>query len=1237
MHVHLARAVMEFRVLGPLAVHVGGRVVELGGLKQRMLLALLLIRANEPVGFDYLIDALWESSPPARARNTLQVYVSRLRKVLEWDRITTSHGGYSLVVESGELDLGRFRALVEEGRDVLADGDPSAASDLLTQALSLWHGSPLPEFCESRVFAVEIARLEEERLAALEDRIAADLDLRRHSEVVPELDALVTRHPLRERFVAQLMLALYRSGRQAEALETYRAARRRLVEGLGLDPGAALNELHQQILVQDPTLEPVGRPRPPASRPSRRRLTLLLAGLSLPGRADPEVAARILTRAREAVRDVLRQHEVVVEEPLGDIVVGAFGLPASHEHDPLHALRVAGELPRVLAESEVSLRIAIDTGNVLATDDRLVDDQIAGWMMQLKEAAREGDVVLGEGTRRLVGGAVELQESRTPGAWKVVSFDPSAEAIERRFDVPLVGRDAEIARLREAFAWVGDTRSAHLLTVLGAAGIGKSRLALEFANVLAADARVLVGRCLEYGSGAFWPLAEMVRSAAGETTRVALERLLSDVDDSRLVVDQLTAALGREQGASAEDAFWAFRRLFAALARDRPLVLVFEDLHWAEERLLDFVEELVEWGEGASILVLCLARPELLDERPSWGGGRLDAESIRLDPLSASGSEALIESLDQQLSEEARRSILGRAEGNPLFIEQMVALFEEDPDMAKEAVPPSIQAVLAARLDRLAPDERAVLERASVIGLEFSIDAVANLSVEAERADVGDIIRRLVRKELVRPALPEIPGGEFRFRHILIRDTAYGSVLKETRAELHEQFAAWLEQTVGLRATEVEEVLGYHLEQAYLYRRELDASDDCLPELAARAGELLAAAGRRARARSDMRAATGLLSRALALLPTHHRIRGDLFADLAAAFRLSGQWPLALKSLEEGRAAALAHGDRALHASLVVDHLQHRMHTEPDLTVEDLLMLGSRALHSLTTLKDQQRAGRVLGFLAWCYALSGRAEEAERMVTAVSRMTARDDPGASNLLPSLWLYGPLPVQQAATRCEALMERDSSPRTVASCLRCLAVLKAMVGRFDDARSLAIQAEALVSELGLEVIAAASSTILGTIELLKGDAASSEEILRNGFERLSSLGETMYSSELGVQLARALYAQQRDEEAWQVIQVGARATVSDVAVPVYKAGIRAKLLARRGVRDESIQLAHEAIEIAERTDFIDLQGDALMDLAEVLRFIDDFEKAHESASAALDLYHQKGNLVSARRARAFVAGL
>lgn len=1238
MNVGLAQEALQFRILGPLAVESDGESLDVGAPKQRILLALLLLSPNESVSPDRLIDALWGERPPEAAQNALHVYVSRLRKVLGSDRISTASGGYSALVKPDELDLARFRTLVGEARRVKRETDPATAANRFRVALDLWRGVPFADLAYSSALEPEIARLEEERLSVVEERVAADLEIGLHAEVVSELEGLVAANPLRECLVSQLMLALYRSGRQAEGLEIYRRARHRLVDELGIEPGPVLNELHQQILAQDRSLEPppVAR-RPSGAHPSRRHLTLLVSGLSLPVRLDPELAVRVLARARQAVCEVLERHGAVVDAPLGDTVVGAFGLPAVHEDDPISALRAARELVSVLKPMQVQVRVSVDSGAVLANDDGLLDDQVAGWMMHLNEAAGKDEVVIGAGTRQLVRGAAELVEVVSNAAWKLVALDPEADPIGRRLDAPLVGRESEVERLRDAYAWVVRNQKSHLLTVLGPAGIGKSRLARELSTLLSDEATFLGGRCRAHGHGALWPLGEIVTQAAGDTTRAALDRLLAGVEDARLIVDQVTAALGTAEGARAEDAFWAFRRLFAALAAPRPLVLIFEDLHWGEERLLELIEDVVRRAADAPILILGLSRPELLENNPSWGGGGLDAESIQLEPLNEQSSSFLIELLGKALRQDSRGQILERAEGNPLFIEQMVALASEDPEAGPESIPPSINAVLSTRLDRLARSERDLLERASIIGLEFSLDAVAGLSRGEAKEQTPDVASELVRKELLRADGPELrERKQFRFRHILIREVVYDSVLKSTRAELHEHFARWLEQRAIERPAESDEIIGYHLERAYHLAHELDPEEERLPALAKEAGERLVAAGRHQVARSDTSAAIDLLTRGLRLLSEDAPTRGEALAELAYVFRLRGEWDLARSCLKEGFGFAVSQRDDALNAYLTVSELQLRLHTEPEFELDEFIRVASRSLRALESNPPNDYTQRVRISLAWPYALRGQSQIAERLIEAVSLQPGRVGE-ARKLLPSIWLNGPLPASAAISKCERLLRENPTPRIAASCYRSLAVLKALSGSFAEARNLVERDRAILEELGLRVLAGAASSVRAEVELLAGDAVAAERILRRGIDELQRYGSTMYTSGLVALLGRALVEQGREEEAATVLESANLTPPQDAAAAVELASITARVLAHQMRLLEAVRIARRATELAAATDSPELQANALIVLGEILSSARRFDAARRSFHAAIELCNQKEDRVLLARAETLLEAL
>jgi predicted ATPase len=459
---------------------------------------------------------------------------------------------------------------------------------------------------------------------------------------------------------------------------------------------------------------------------------------------------------------------------------------------------------------------------------------------------------------------LELKGKSEPfPAWRLLTVLPDVSAVMGRSETPFVGREREVALLEGAFAATVAEQSCRVVTVLGEPGIGKSRLACEFVALLEKRVRVLVGRCLPYGEGiTYWPLVDVVKQLGGSDPRPTLADLLAGEENAELIAELVVAALGRsEHERSTDETHWAVRRLFETLAREQSLLVVLEDLHWAEPTFLDLVEYVSRFSAEAPILVLALARPELLESRPWWATVGQNAELVFLEPLGQAEIETLIERVagETEIAEPVRARIVEVAEGNPLFVEQLLAMLAEG---ARDdlAVPPTVQALLAARIDRLGAGERAVIERASVEGRGFHRGAVAELLPAGERGYAGGRLLTLVRKGLIGPGRAEFPEDDgFRFAHALIRDAAYESIPKALRADLHERFAAWLEGKARERAPEYEEVLGYHLEQAYHYRVELGSVEQRDRELGARAADKLASAARRARARGDYPAAVNLL------------------------------------------------------------------------------------------------------------------------------------------------------------------------------------------------------------------------------------------------------------------------------------------------------------------------------------------------------------------------------------------
>jgi DNA-binding SARP family transcriptional activator len=1230
---------VQYRILGPVeAIGPDGRPLRCSG-RPLQLLALLLVNGVRVTPADVAIDALWGEVLPEHPTNALQSVVSRLRRVLGEEAIPWRAEGYELrLADADAVDARRFERVATEGRDALARGDHADASRLLADALGLWRGPALQDMRYEPFAAGEAERLEELRMTCLGERIDADLALGRHAELVAELQALVGEHPLRESLRAQLMLALYRGGRQADALAAYRDARQVLADELGLDPSPELQALERDILRHR-----VGPLAMPAQRPGRREVVCVAVDVRVSERGsplDPEVLQEVLERCHDAMEAIGLRHGDPVRELREHGMIAAFGAPVAHEDDALRAAHAALALRKRLSEIATALaadrgivltaRAGVTAGTVLMADgprpSRLPVGDVIEAAVRLAREAPPGEIVIDARTRALLGAAARTGDSSEGRHVLRGLRRPAAPAP----DPPLVGRERELQRLDEAFERAAQRRAPELVTVIGEPGIGKSRLARELAARLDRRATVLAGRCLPYGLGiTYWPVREMVLQAADGRP---LETLTAGLPDGSAAAASVAAMLGLGEGASGEATLWAFRRLFGAVAHEGPLVLLFEDVHWAEPPLLDLVDDLHAQLVDAPVLLLCLARPELLTARPAWASNAAGVTTVRLGPLSPDESRRLL-AARSGLSDSQRTAVATRAGGNPLFLEQLAVHVAERHGPAP-SLPPALHALLAARLDLLNPQERSLLDAAAVEGEHFHLGGVLSLVENLQVGDASRSLDALVKRELLLPAPAEIAGEQaWRFRHALVRDAAYEATPKAARAHGHERVAGWL-ATIETRVPEADARIGTHLEWAHRAAVELGRATPELEALAARAARHLAEAGSRAHLRGDLPSEIAFLSRAAALLDRDDPTRAELLPAVAAALFEAGSLDRAAAVAEE----ALAIGERLgltrvrWRAAVEREHLH--LFRNPEAVLPDASLAVTRsAVTALSALGDDlglARAYYVECELVW---LKGSSEMGYRNARRVLHHARRARSGfeieaAISYMAWALVVNAVSVSDGIRECVSLQREVTGRYATLSVRGFKAVLDAMAGRFELARSDLATAREGIAELGFQQSSVWMAVFDAMAETLAGDATAAERVLEDAERIAIDIGDRWFQSTILVDRAHAILAQNRPDAAAEAV-----ARIDDVPAPrdmewrIKRHAAHGKLAAIQGDTDRALREARAATALADSTEMFTFRADAHRDLAEVAARCHRHEEARAAAATALALYEAKENVAAA----------
>jgi class 3 adenylate cyclase/tetratricopeptide (TPR) repeat protein len=975
----------------------------------------------------------------------------------------------------------------------------------------------------------------------------------------------------------------------------------------------------------------------------RRRLATLVfcdlvGSTALGERVDPEAVKELLGMYFAEMRAALERHGGVVEKFIGDAVVGVFGVPVSHEDDALRACRAALEMQARLGALNPELnrrfgvglevRIGVNSGGVVGSRETFVTGDAANVAARLEQAAASGEVLLGVTTYRLVRGAVRVEplgpveakgKSVPVAAFRLLEL--AGEQLGSRWKSRLVGRAEELAALDREFEQTVAEGRCRLVTVVGEPGVGKSRLVAELAERIGPRARVVRGACLSYGEGiTFWAVAQIVRELAG----------IRDEDSAVQAREKLPPGLAQLLGLSegtmtADETSGAIAEFLGSSAAERPLLVLVDDVHWAEPTLLDLLRELPALIGEAPLLLVCLARPELLERNPAW------AVTLRLEPLGAMEVDALLEQLEAPPSVRVR--IAQTIGGNPLFAEELVAWVREGG--ALEELPASLNALLGARLDQLDPEARDALERGAVEGELFHQAAVLELTEQPFRPTVPEGLDELSRKDMIRLTAASLAGEmiAYRFKHILVRDAAYRATTKKLRASLHELYAGWLEQRAGGRVGEYHEILGYHLETAYRYRAELGETD---PALALRAGHHLGAAGRQANARADVRAAATLLRRATALLPAESVERLELLNELAYAVDQAGLMREARAIAEELYEQATTLGERRLAA-----HGKSYATPNPFFDHEADPVAAQAAyeevIATFTELGDEAGLAAAKRRLARAGSAEGRnAQSTALLEEALVHADASGDQATRRAvafsLASDLTFGPAQVDAAIPRCEQLLETSRGDRVLEAAIgRRLAELLAMAGRFDEARDYLASAAPMLDEAWVESASWGSLGSSSRARRLIGDHEGAERDLK-AKSRAYPVEEGKPQA-LGINSAYELASLYCDQGRW----AEAEGCIARYRGERPKGDVEARLAAHHGRLDEALTLAEDAVERWEKTDSLNRRAQAWLGLAEVQRAAGKPTDADASVEKAIALYEQKGNLAATellRTARANV---
>jgi class 3 adenylate cyclase/tetratricopeptide (TPR) repeat protein len=938
-------------------------------------------------------------------------------------------------------------------------------------------------------------------------------------------------------------------------------------------------------------------------------------------RSDPEVVRRRVTQFFDMVSHCVTLHGGIVEKFAGDAVLAAFGIAQAHEDDAERAARAALAMLAAVEGLGLEARIGIEAGELVvddATDSSFATGEAVNMAARLQQAAAPGEILLGPTAHRLAGPSLVVEDAGPRElrgldgalrAWRLLdAIDGRARPLGPR--APLVGRDTELELLENTFSRTARDGRAHLFTIYGEPGVGKSRLAREFVDSLE-RASILTGRCLPYGEGVtYWPLAEMIKAAAGisddDPLEEAFEKLRACCEEEA-VADVLGLAAGMlealEGERSAQEIAWAAREVIEKLADVQPLVLLFEDIHWAEEPLLDLIEHLAD-GVRAPLLVVCLARPELLDARPGWGGGRVRSTAIELEPLSEEESSLLVEKLLSQLAGTTgeiqptlSKEVLERAEGNPLFVEETIRMLVESGsgNGAPDRIPDTLQALIAARIDHLSAPAKMVLQRASVIGRVFWGGAISHLSPDLE--DIDTLLDDLLLREfLLREPRSSITGeNAYRFKHLLIREVAYSGLAKLARAQHHARFAEWLGDTAG---EELLEIRAYHLDQAVEFLTELEGAPP--PELAEQTAGALVKAAKRAIAREAYSTARKLGLRALELRAT----LGARYVAARAAWRLQ-DWAAVEVEMAKVRDQAREHDEKVIEALALTALGEATIKRAGDPAGAKVLV--DEALEILAKEQDPAAHFDALTVRATVGAWQGSEEDVVRFMERAYVIALEAGRKDLQTIAAQWLAHTHIVRLELDEAELLLTRalelageSGSVRARVSATLAYGWFLTVKGDLDAAETVLEEVRATSAELGVEPAIANALMKLGSIAQRRGDYKRAEKQHREAVRILGARGDRGLLPDYQAVLAATLADLGKVDEAERLaLEARANGSPDDTSCKVAATTALAAVRAAQGRDEEAEELFHSALALASEGNFHVYEIDPLERLSSFLR--------------------------------------